>query len=58
MLDKISKFLEESTDKLLALIVIIAAIACIFCQLDIPEWYSMLVGMVGMFFFKRNNGDK
>ena len=58
MLDQISKFLQETTDKIIALIVILSAVACIFYQLDIPEWYSMLVGMVGMFFFKRNNEGK
>lgn len=54
MLSQISKFLEESTDKLLALIVIISAIICIIYQIGVPEWFSMLIGMIGMYFFKKD----
>lgn len=59
MFKQISEFLEDTTDKLIALIVITAAIICIIYQIGVPEWFSMLIGMIGMYFFKKDKyGDK
>lgn len=53
MLNKISIFLQESTDDIISILVIISAIVCVFLQIPTPAWYNLLVGMVSTYLFKK-----
>ena len=58
-LKDISNFYKAITDESLAYIVVLSAIYCVLSGIILPEWFVVAVGMVLMFYFKRdNNGGK
>ena len=58
-LKDIANFYKAITDESLAFIVVLSAIYCVLSGIILPEWFIVSVGMVLMFYFKKNNdGDK
>lgn len=59
-LKELADFYKAITDESLAYIVILSAIYCVLSGIVLPEWFVVAVGIILMFYFKKNNdnGDK
>jgi len=53
MINEITKLLSKCTDEIIAIFVIAAGIGFVFAGLEAPEWYTVAIGLIIMYYFQK-----